>query len=231
MNGARLRRTLAAWGAAVLAAIVAAGCAGPNYVYFRPAPPSEVTSPTWVTKGAPNPSAGSGFLDVNLSARGVVSERKDQAPQEALEVELSVGNRGGETFRLDPGQVRLMDDEGKAITGAEVAAGTPATGPIELAAGQKGTFTLVLQLPQGDRFEDIGSLRLIWPYRYGDAPYEAETKFIKVEQVNHYYPSYYDPWYDPWYGPAYYPYPYGPYGPWWGHFNFSLGYTYHHHHH
>ena len=57
----------------------------------------------------------------------------------------------------------------------------------------------------------------MWPYAYGDKPYEEATKFIKIEEVDYYAPGYYygggyyGPYYDPWYGPYG---PYGPAGPW-----------------
>ncbi len=210
-----------------LLAAGAVGCKGRDYVYFRPARDPQGAPRDWVARGETQLPPESGAVELNVAARGVIEEEEGRVPEESVEVRMHVANRGPETFVLDPADARLIDDEGVEGTGAWVEKGDEKGGPIVVGPGEKARYTLRLDLPPGTRFENIGSFRVRWPYRYGADSHTAETKFIKIEEVEYYYPYdrhyyYYDPWYYP-YHPHYY------HRPWYGRWHFGLGYTYHHH--
>jgi hypothetical protein len=126
-----------------------------------------------------------------------------------------VKDRGGQPWTLDPSKVRFISDEGREQAGAQAWSGKETLKTVTVLPGGEATFELVMPLPPDTRFRILGSFRLIWPYEYGGKAYETSTKFLKIEEVNYYYPGYSYPYY----------YPYGPYwegewgwdyGPWWG---------------
>jgi hypothetical protein len=204
---------------AALAAILAAGCAGPQRVAFRPAAAPDAATLQSDAKGRVRVPPESGAAEVDLAVRGIGERTKTGAVEQRVLARLRVTNRGDATFRLDPAAVGLVDDDGREAVGAAVETGGPRQGPFEVAPGKTGQCELGLRLPAGSRFDRIGSLRLRWPYQYGDKSYKAETKFIRIEEVAYPPPAYYDPWYDPYY--PYYPYR----DPGW-HWRFGMGYTF-----
>jgi hypothetical protein len=192
----------------VLAALATTGCTSARHVYFRPAGEYQGAGADWVAKRVYSLPPGSREVKVQIAARGKTDENDRGVTFDTLHVRLEIENGGQSAFTLDPATVRLLDDEGRAVEGAEAYAGRNRTGTITIAAGAGAAYDLVLDLPGSARLQDVGSLRLAWPYRYGDKAQQVTTKFIKIEQVNYYYPyhyppyGYYDPWfYDPWYGP------------------------------
>lgn len=216
MDTAAMRRRLAlrrrVLAAAVLAAaaLAGAGCGGPTYVYFRPAENVRGAGAGWVAKAVYDLPPESRQVAVEVSARGTVETPEGGTTRERLSVLLAVRNRGEASFALDPAQVRLLDDEGRELAGAQAYAGRNRTGAIAIAGGAEAAYELVFDLPATIRFDRLGSVRIAWPYRYGDKAYEGATKFICIDEVNYYYPTpyYYDPWYgDPWYGPHRRPWP------------------------
>lgn len=207
-----------------LAAVVTGGCGRTEYVAFRPAVAPVPAAPEWIAEGHIQVPPESPAVDVGLSGRGVIDEHKSGALEQRFLVRMQVTNHGDKPFQLAPGAASLLDDDGREAVGAEVESGGPRSGTLEVAPGRTATYELIMNLPSGARFETVGSLRLRWPYRYGDADHKAETKFLKIEQVHYYRPGYYDPWYYPYYGPYYYPYYYGEYGPAW-HWRFGFGYS------
>lgn len=210
MDGALRGRRWRAAGLLVMfaAALAATGCASGQYVYFRPAGEYQGAGANWVAKRVYGLPPGTREVKVQIAARGRSEENERGVMYDTLHVRLEIENGGKSAFTLDPAAVKLLDDEERAVEGAEAYAGRNRTGTITIAAGAGAAYELVLDLPADARLQDIGSLRLAWPYRYGDKVYEVTTKFIKIDQVNYYYPDYhpayyrYDPWYyDPWYGP------------------------------
>ena len=202
-------------GAAIhaLAAAATGGCGRTQYVAFRPAVAPVPAPPEWTAEGRLQVPPESAAVDVGLSARGVIDQRKSGASEQRLLVRMRMTNHGDQPFRVDPGAVSLADDDGREAAGAEVDSGGPRSGPIQVGPGQTAAYELILNLPSGARFETIGSLRLRWPYRYGDIARKAETKFLKIEEVHYYRPDYCDPWYYPYYDPYYYPYYWRERGP------------------
>ena len=198
-----------AWRLAGVAAIavLAAGC-GKEYVHFRPAESPEAASAGWIAKGKFRVPPDARTVSVELSVRGTTDENERGVRYEALHVRLNARNAGQETFTLDPAAVKLAADEGRTQVGAEAYRGKNRGGLVNVAAGTGADYELVFDLPAGARFERLGSVRLIWPYRYGDKAYEAAAKFIKIDEVYYYTPYRYDPYYyygSPyWYGPRYY---------------------------
>jgi len=198
------------WGlpAILAAALAATGCASARHTYFRPAGDYQGAGANWVAKQVYRLPPGSEGVEVQIAARGTSNENERGVVYDTLHVRMEIENRGKSAFTLDPAAVKLLDDEGRAVEGAEAYAGRNRTGTITIAAGAGATYELVIDLPGSVRLQDVGSLRLAWPYRYGEQTYEVTTKFIKIDQVNYYYPHYhpaypyYDPWFhDPWYGP------------------------------
>jgi len=190
------------------AALGGAGCASGRYTHFRPAGEYQGAGTGWVAKRVYDLPPGSREVKVRIAARGRSDENERGVTYETLHVRLEIDNGGTSAFTLDPAAVRLLDDEGRAVEGAEAYAGRNRTGTITIAAGASAVYDLVLDLPAAAPLADVGSLRLVWPYRYGETAQEVTTKFIKIDEVNYYYPyhyapyPYYDPWfYDPWYGP------------------------------
>ena len=190
------------------AALAATGCSSARYTYFRPAGEYEGAGANWVAKRVYGLPPGTREAKVQIAARGRSNENERGVAFDTLHVRLEIENGGQAAFTLDPADIRLLDDEGRAVEGAEAYAGRNRTGTITIAGGAGAAYDLVLDLPGSARLQDVGSLRLAWPYRYGDKAYEVTTKFIKIDQVNYYYPyqyppyPYYDPWlHDPWYGP------------------------------
>ncbi len=223
--------------AAVLSVAGAAGCGGPRYVYFRPARETHRPVDDYAPEGEEKLPPEAGDIDVGVAARGVVRGKKDEVPEESVHVHLDVANRGAEPFVLEPAGARLIDDEGNERAGARLENAAEDGAPLALPPGKKAKYTLAFDLPRGTQFESIGSFRVRWPYRYGDRGYTAETKFIKIEEVEYdYYPGpYYGPYYGPyhyyhpsyyWHYPYHYPYYYRP---WYGRWNIHLGYIHHGH--
>jgi hypothetical protein len=215
------RNVARAFGGTLLLATLALameGC-GPEYIYFRPAENPEASSPGWVAQGKYGLPPGAPSVQVEISARGVVEKQKKAEEKRMLEVRFSVRNRGPVPWTLDPATAKIVDDEGRTTVGARAYQDKNAVGATTLGGGTRGTFLLVFDMPANVRFEAIGSLRVIWPYRCGDRAFEAETKFIRIEEVAYYYPDYYPyPYYAPYPYPPYGPYYYGPgyYDPWYG---------------
>ena len=203
---------------AVAAALAATGCSTARYTHFRPAGEFQGAGANWVAKRVYDLPPGSNEVKVQIAARGRTDENERGIAYDTLHVRLEIANGGQSAFTLDPAAVKLLDDEGRAVEGAEAYAGRNRTGTITIAGGAGATYELVLDLPGSARLEDVGSLRLAWSYRYGDKTHEVTTKFIKIEQVNYYYPYYYPPYYD--YDPWYYHPGYGP----WGRRRFGFGY-------
>jgi len=191
-------------------ALLAAGC-GPEYVYFRPAQNPEGASPGWVAQGKYNLPPGTQSVEAEISVRGVIEKQKNAEPRRLLEVRFTARNRGPSPWTLDPATVKVIDDEGRATVGARAYLNKESVGTITVGGGNRTAFLLVFVMPPNMRFESIGSLRVIWPYRYADKPYEVATKFVRIEEVAYYYPDYYYGY--PYYPPSYGPYPYPPFGP------------------
>ncbi len=215
MDGAPRDRRRRAAGLLVMlaAALAATGCSSARYTYFRPAGEYQAAGASWVAKRTYDLPPGTREVKVHVAARGRSQENERGVAYDTLHVRLEIENGGQAAFTLDPAAVKLLDDEGRVVEGAEAYAGRNRTGTITIAAGASAVYELVLDLPADARLQDIGSLRLAWPYRYGDKTQEVTTKFIKIDQVNYYYPDYH---------PAYYHYDprYGP----WGRRRFGSGY-------
>jgi len=205
------RPAAAAAGVLASLALAVAGC-GREYVYFRPAENPQGASPGWVAQGRYRVPPGEGAVEVSLSARGMVEAEKGEDSRRTLEVRFAVRNQGQATWSLDPAQTKIVDDDGRQVAGARAWQGRSRMGAILIAGGASEAFSLTFDLPEEARFESLGSLRVAWPYRYGDKPYEGSTKFIRIEEVTYYYPDYYGPYYGPYfYGPYYGPYYAPPY--------------------
>jgi len=201
---------------ACLAALAVAGCGEQvERVYFRPVGAAEATGPGRVAEGKYRLPPGSGQAEAAVSARGTISRTKDRGLEETIAVRYEVQNRGTMALAIDPAKVRLLDDDGHQVGGA--AATVQPIAPIVVGGGTKAVFELRFPLPAEVRLDNIGSIRVVWPYTYGEKAYETSTKFIKIDQINYYEPGYYyggwyyGPYYDPWYGPYG---PYGTYGTW-----------------
>jgi len=191
-------------------ALAAAGC-GPTYVYFRPVEGAQAAGPGWVARGEYRVPPEMPYVNVSLSARGTIGKNPRGVEFEQVNVQVAVVNRAPQPWLLNPAEVKLVDDDGRAVTGAEAYRGRNRVQEIQVPPGAGDRLELVIELPPPIRFSSMGSFVLIWPYRYGDKMYESRAKFLKIEQVNYYYPDSY--YYYP-YGYSYpYPYPYS-YGPW-----------------
>ncbi len=201
----------------VVLAALSAGCGGPAYVHFRPAHSPEAADTGWVAEGVYGLPPGEEPVTVAVAARGQQKEGERGVAYQVLHIRFDVQNRGDAAFGIDPDAARLIDDEGRTHTGLDVLAGNRPRDRLNVAAGAESRFTFVFDLPPDMRFSSLGSLRLRWPWTYGEAAGEATTKFIKIESVDIYRPDpWYDPWYHPWYGPRYY----GPHSRW----NFGMSY-------
>jgi hypothetical protein len=214
-------------------ALLAAGC-GPEYVYFRPAENPQGASPGWVAQGRYLLPPDTQAVSVDLSVRGVIEKKKKAEETRSLEVRFAVRNRGPQPWTLDPATAKIIDDEGRVTAGARAYQDKSLIGVIAVPGAAQTTFLLVFTLPANIRFEELGSLRVVWPSRYGDKAIEGNTKFIRIEEVTYYSPDYYYPYYyGPYpypYGPYPYPYPYGPwYDPWYGPYGYG-GYYHRHRH-
>jgi len=207
---------------------LAAGC-GPEYIHFRPAESPEAASSGWLAKGTFQVPPGLRVVAVDLAMRGTTGESDRGVAYEALHVRLEADNHGSADFSLDPATVRVIDDDGRTQVGAEAYRGKTRLAAIHLHPGDSEVYELIFDLPAGTRFERLGSVRLVWPYRYGDKAFEATAKFIKVDEVYYYTPYradpyyYYGPYYDPWY-------PYYPYHGWPGWYGGFHGGYYHRFH-
>jgi hypothetical protein len=199
-------------------ALVASGC-GPEYVYFRPAENPQGASPGWIAQGKYNVPPDTQSAEVEISVRGVIEQHKKAEEKRMMEVRFSVRNRGPAPWTLEPATVRIIDDEDRVMVGARAYRDKNPVGTLSVGGGMQATFLLMFDMPAGADFEAIGSLRVIWPYKYGDKAFAVNTKFVRIEEVTYYYPDYYGYPYGPYpYGPPYYgsyygPYPYPPYGP------------------
>lgn len=221
MGGVRTRGVRTAGGLVLLAAAMAsAGCGGESYVHFRPAGDFKAAGAGWIAKIAYDLPPESREVKVEVSARGATATNERGVAYERLNVRFSIRNGGAAAFALDPAEVKFLDDEDRQVAGAEAYAGRNRTGAFSIAGGAEGTYELVFDLPGDVQLTRLGSVRVAWPYRYGGKAYQVVTKFIRIEEVNYYYPAYYpyDPGYsDPWYG---------PYPPPWPHRHFHGGFGY-----
>jgi len=203
--------------AAPLVAMLAAGC-GKEYVNFRPAESAETAASGWVGQGLFRLPPGVATVALSVEARGVIEKPKDGPKEESFQATFRAQNRGQETFTLDPAAAKLIDDDGRTLAGAKAYVGKNPTGALAIPGGGREEGVLVFPFPPGVRFDSIGSVKLVLPYRFGDKPFEATAKFVRIEEGYYdsyggppyptYYPYYYSPYY---YGPYYYPYGY-PYG-------------------
>jgi len=191
--------------------LAAAGCGGANYTYFRPAGDYQAAGSDWIAQRAYRLPPDAGTVTVEIAARGRTAANEKGVTYESLNVRFRIENRGEAAFTLKPAAVRLLDDEGRRMTGAEAYAGRDRTEAITVAGGADATYELVFDLPGGTELKNLGSVRLEWPYQVGDTPDTVTTKFLRIEDVYYYTPGYYypyhpyyyhDPWYhDYWYGP------------------------------
>jgi len=188
-------------------AATAAGCGGTHYTHFRPAGDYQAAGSNWIAKRTYTLPPQTGKVKVEIAARGQTSTNDKGVEYALLNVRFRIENRGEEAFTLKPADVRLLDDEGRRVQGAEAYAGRNPTGTITVAGGTDATYELVFDLPSGTDLEDLGSVRVQWPYQVGDTKATLTTKFLRIEDVYFYapgcYPYYYNaPWYDYWYGPG-----------------------------
>lgn len=197
-------------GLALVLATVAAGCGGTNFTYFRPAGDYQAAGSGWIAKRTYTLPPDTGKVTVEIAARGRTATNEKGVEYESLNVRFRVENRGEAAFTLKPGAVRLLDDEGRQIRGAEAYAGRNRTGAITVAGGTDAAYELVFDLPGGIELKNLGSIRVQWPYQAGETEDTVTTKFLRIEDVYYYTPAYYpyppyyyhDPWYyDYWYGP------------------------------
>jgi hypothetical protein len=192
---------------ALAAALSAAGCGGVSYTHFRPAGDYEAAGTDWVAQRTYAVPPGRSAVTVRLAARGQTDTNDRGVEFATLHVRIAIENTGEKGFTLKPSEMRLLDDEGRAVSGADAYAGREPAGAITVAGGASATYELVFDLPATTNLKDLGSVRLKWPYVYGGAEHSVTTKFVRIEEVHYYRPTYrgpyyYDPWYDPyWYGP------------------------------
>jgi len=206
----------------VLAAgLLAAGCGGASYTHFRPAGDYDAAGTDWVAQRTYRVPPEKAAVTVRLAARGQTDTNDRGVEFATLHVRVGIDNSGEKAFTLKTADIRLLDDEGHAAGGADAYAGRNRAGTITVAGGVDATYELVFDLPPETQLKDLGSVRLRWPYVYGDAEHTVTTKFLRIENVHYYRPSYYRPYYhDPWYDPYWYgPYPrhhfgYGYYHGW-----------------
>jgi hypothetical protein len=198
----------------VAVATGAVGCGGPQTVYFRPAEGAQGAGPSWIAQVTYALPPSTKAVRVTLAARGEIGETDEDVRYERLNVRFEVRNTSGETFTLDPSGLALMDDEGRRVSGAQAWAGRNPAGVIHVAAGADATYELLFDLPPEVHLERLGSVRLVWPYKLGEASGETSTKFLRIEEVNYYYPDYYyyGPAYGPYYDRWYYDRRHGPWG-------------------
>jgi len=204
--------------AAVLAlalAATAAGCGGTRFTHFRPAGDYQAAGTGWVAKRIYTLPPETGQVKVEIAARGRTATNDKGVEYESLNVRFRIANRGEAAFTLKPADVRLLDDEGHRVQGAEGYAGRDRTGAITVAGGADATYELVFDLPTGTDLKNLGSVRIQWPYQVGDTRDTVTTKFLRIEDVYYYTPGYYYPYhpYYPYYyhDPWYYDYWYGPF--------------------
>jgi len=211
------RHTFGALTLALAALLLSSGCGGANWTHFRPAGESQAAGAGWIAQRTYRLPTEKPAVTVRLAARGRTETGEQGVTFAALHVRARVENGGEKGFTLRPARMRLLDDEGNAITGAEAYAGRNRTGAITVAGGADATYELVFDLPAETDLADLGSVRLRWPYTYGGAEHTVTTKFVRIEEVYYYRPGYYRPYYhDPWYDP----YWYGP----WRRSRFGVGY-------
>jgi len=193
---------------ALALALLAAGCGGASYTHFRPAGEYEASGADWIAQRTYRVPTGKEAVTVRLAARGQTDTNDRGVTFAALHVRIAIENSGDKGFTLRLADIRLLDDEGNAVTGAEAYAGRDRTGAITVAGGVSATYELVFDLPPEASLSDLGSFRLQWPYVYDGNEHAMTTKFVRIEDVYYYRPGYYHPYYyDPWY----YDYWYGPY--------------------
>jgi len=203
-----------AWPVALaVAAGLVAGCNGVSYTHFRPADNYRSAGADWLAKRVYTLPPGERQVEVHLAARGRTATNDKGVEFETLNVRLTIKNKGEKALTLTPADIRLLDDEGNTLTGAEAYAGRNRTGTITVAGGADATYELVFDLPPETDLSALGSVRVRWPYTYDDQTRTVTTKFLRIEEVYYYRPSYYypygpspyyhDPWYyDYWYGPG-----------------------------
>ncbi|MFO8012770.1 MAG: hypothetical protein R6X20_05625 [Phycisphaerae bacterium] len=212
-------RTTGILPAALAAGLLAAGCGGVSYTHFRPAGDYDAAGTDWVAQRTYQVPPGTPAVTVRLAARGQTDTNDRGVEFATLHVRIGIENGGEKAITLKPADMRLLDDEGNAVTGADAYAGREPAGAITVAGGASATYELVFDLPPGTRLADLGSVRLKWPYVYDGDEHVVTTKFVRIEEVHYYRPSYYRPYYyDPWY----HPYWYGPYP------RHHFGYGYYH---
>jgi len=212
-----MTRSRAATALALAAAVLAGGCSGVSWTHFRPAGKYAAAGADWVAQRTYRLPPDKPAVTVRLAARGRTETGEKGVTFAALHVRVGIENGGEKGFTLRPDEMRLLDDEGRTVAGAEAYAGRRRTGAITVAGGAKATYELVFDLPAETSLADLGSVRVRWPYACGDAEHTVTTKFVRIEEVYYYRPGYYRPYYyDPWYEPYWY-------GPWPRH-RFGVGY-------
>lgn len=209
------------WLVPAMAAVVlaAVGC-GKDYINFRPVGFPEAAASGWVDGGLFRLPPGEGTVALSVETRGVTENQKNGPAERSLEVSFRLGNRGKETFSLNPAEAKVIDDDGRTVGGAKAYVGQNPTGTLAVPGGGRENGRLVFPLPQGVQFDSIGSVKLVLPYRFGDKSYQATAKFVRFEDV------YYEPYGTPYYYPYYYPPYYGPYYPYYYPYGYSYGYPF-----
>jgi len=218
---------LIAASALAVAVLAAAGCAGSEnrYVGFRLVGVSLAAVPAGVKEGQPAPAAVQAeapAIGVMIGGHGTIMKGKQGAEHEAFHVHMVLTNTRDKPLVVDPAKAWLVDDTGRTmVTGAAAYSGNHVLKTIEVQPGAAAAFSLAFTLPEAEKLQDIGSLRLMWPYEYGGKALTGSAKFVRTTHIAYHGPSPYGPpgtkvppYYD-WAarpGPLPYDYGYG-YGP------------------
>jgi hypothetical protein len=182
MMGRQHCRTVYAAGLCILISVVCGGChATSHVVYFRVVEVGMTRVPVEPTSTAPLPAPTAPLVRFTVLGHGTTQPERDGGETEAFHAHFRIDNWGIHAFQLDPARVCLYDDEGNKIACAEAFNGNRKMESVTVKPDSRELFTLAFTMPDKTPFARLGSLRMVWPYTYGDQRFAATAKFVKTE--------------------------------------------------
>jgi len=152
----------------------------PAIINFTPAMTTEAIAAGETAVGTYQVPPGIGTVTVSIGAYGVKATTETGQPARYVYVRLKINNQGSMLFRVDPTMARLMDDNGRRVSGADLYAGQTRLSSTTVSPSGRDDVQLGFVLPSEAEFADIQSMTVEWPYTYGTQSHVATAKFVKT---------------------------------------------------
>ena len=174
----------------VVGALALAGCAGER-IYFRPT--EDVSDPSlkglveaqYVVTGPKGETA-----TIEVASQGRYANEVEGMEVDTIHVVFDVDNDTELPFVLLLGHVEAIDDDGNRLTRVSAYRQGEMLRELAVLPDKSLKAQVFFDLPRGAAFAAMGSFRLRWAYRYDGKVTRVETKFLKIERTETYWPGY-----------------------------------------